>query len=167
MEVQTEWCPVAVEMPIEVVSEQTSELFAGLNVGAGVDHVTTRQRFVEGGIVPAVQFVHYHLPNWMRPRRAITTIAVAFVGHPEVQCVRPNWHTSQRRGDGGVVHKELIGHHLELLVTANPEVRCPYADDGAIGDVGKTLDDQPGTGHLSQPVIVRTLAPILRILLVR
>lgn len=166
MEVQTEWRPVAVEMPIEIVSEQTSKLFACLDVGARVDHVTTRQGFVEGGIVSAVQLVHHHLPDWMRPRRAITAIAVASVRHPEVQRVRPNWHTSQRRRNGGIVHKELVGHHFELLVTADPKVRCPYADDGAIGDVGKTFDNQPGTGHLCQPVIVRTLAPILRILLV-
>lgn len=167
VEVQTERRPVAVEVPVEVVSKQTSELLAALDVGAGVDHVTTRQGLVEGGIVPAVQLVHHHLPDWMRPRRAVAAVAIALVGHPEVQRVRPNRHTSQRRGDGGVVHEKLIGHHLELLVTADSEIRGSHADDGAVGDVGETLDDQSGAGHLRQPIVVRTLAPVLRILLVR
>lgn len=167
VEVQTERRSVAVEVSVEVMSEQTSKLLAGLNVRTGVDHVTTWQGLVEGGIVSAIQLVHHHLPDWMRPRRAIAAVAVALMGHPEVQRVRPDWHASQRCGDGGVVHKELIGHHLELFVTTDSEVRGPHADDRAIGDVGETLDDQPGAGHLRQPVVVRSLAPILRILLVR
>jgi len=103
----------------------------------------------------------------MRPRRTVATVAVTLVRHPEVQGVRPDGYTSQGRGDGRVVDEELIGHHLELFVTADSEVRSAHTDDGAIGDVGETLDDQPGTGHLSQPIVVRSLAPVLRILLVR
>lgn len=167
MEVQTERRSVAIEVPVKVVSEQTSELLASLDVGTRVNHVTTWQGLIEGGIVSAVQLVHHHLPNWMRPRRAVATVAVAPVGHPEVQRVWPNWHTSQRRSDGGVIYEELIGHHLELLVTTDSKVRGPHTNDGAIGDVGETFDDQPGTSHLCQPVVVRTLAPILWIFLVR
>lgn len=164
---QTKWCPVAVEMSVEVMPEQTGKLFAALYVGARVDHVTTWQRLVEGRIISAVQFVHHHLPDRMRPRWTVAAVTITLVRHSEVQSVRPDGHTSQRRGDGSVIHEELIGHHLELFVTADPEVRGAHTNDGAIGDVGETLDDQPGAGHLGQPVIVCSLAPILRILLVR
>jgi len=65
VEVQTERRSVAIEMPVKVVSEQTSELFASLDVGTGINHVTTWQGLIEGRIISAVQLVHHHLPNWM------------------------------------------------------------------------------------------------------
>lgn len=163
---QTERRSVAVEMPVEVMPEQPGELFSGLYVGARVDHVTTREGFVEGRIISAIQLVHHHLPDRVRPRWTIATVAVTLVRHSEVQSVRPDGHSSQGRGDGRVVHEELIGHHLELLVTADPEIRSAHSNDGTVCDVGETLDDQPGTGHLGQPVVVRSLAPVLRILFV-
>lgn len=164
---QAERRPVAVEVPVEVMPEQSGKLFAGLYVGARVDHVTTWQRFVEGRIISAIQLVHHHLPDWMRSRRTVATVAVALVRHPEVQGVRPDGHASQGRGDGRIVHEELIGHHLELFVTADSEIRSAHTDDGTIGDVGETLDDQPSTSHLSQPIVVCSLAPVLRIFLMR
>lgn len=163
---QAERRPVAVEVPIEVVPEQSGELLAGLNVGARVDHVATRQGLVEGRIVSTIQLVHHHFPDRMRPGRTVATVAVALVRHPEVEGVRPDGYPSQGRRDGRVVHEELIGHHLELLVTADPEVRSAHTDDGPVGDVGEALDDQPGAGHLRQPIVVSALAPILRILFV-
>lgn len=122
MEVKTKRSSVGTVMAVEVVSQKTSELFSALDVGARVHHVTTRKRFVECWVVTSVQFVHHHLPDWMRPGWAVSGVAVALVGHPEVQGVGPNWDTSQGRGDGTVVNEELVRHHLELLVATDSEV---------------------------------------------
>jgi len=166
VEVQTKRRPVAVEVPVEVVPEQPSELLTGLNVGARVDHVATRQGFIESGIVSAIQLVHHHFPDRMRSGRAVTTVTVASVRHPEVQGIRPDRYSSQGRRDGSIVDEELIGHHLELFVTADPEIRSAHADDGTVSDVGEALDDQPSAGHFRQPIVVSALTPILRIFLV-
>ena len=42
----------------------------------------------------------------------------------------------------------------------------PHAGDGAVTDVGEPLDDQPGAGHLRQPVVVAALAPVVGVVLV-
>lgn len=141
VEVEAEGCPVAVEVPVEIMPEQPGELFPSLNVGTRVDHVTTWQGLVESGIVPSVQLVHHHLPHWMRPGRTVSTVPVALVRHPEVQGVGPDGDTAEGRGDGGVVDEELVGHHLELLVTAHPQVRGPHPNDGTVGNVGETFDN--------------------------
>jgi len=98
---------------------------------------------------------------------AIVGVSVALVGHPEVEGVRPDGHAAEGGGDGGVVHEELIGHHLELLVAADAEVGRAHADDAAVGDVGEALDDQTATGHLGQPVVVGAAAPVLGVVAVR
>lgn len=90
-----------------------------------------------------------------RPRRAVAAVAVALVGHAEVEGVGPDGHAAERGRDRGVVGEELIGHHLELLVTADAQVRGSHPDYRAVGDVGEALDDETGTGHLGQPVVVR------------
>ena len=86
---------------------------------------------------------------------------MALVGHPVVECVRPDRNTAKRRGDGGVVDKVLVGHHLELLVPSHPEVGGPDSDDRAVRHVGKALDDETRSRHLGQPVVVAALAPVL------
>ena len=78
------------------------------------------------------------------------------MGHAEVEGVRPDGHAAERCGDRGVVIEELIGHHLELLVAADAQVRGAHANDRAVGDIGETLDDESGAGHLGEPVVVRT-----------
>jgi hypothetical protein len=167
VEVEAERGAVAVQMAVEVVSEKAGELISGLDVRTRVHHVTTGQRLVEGGVVTSVQLVHHYLPDRVATTGAVVCVAVALVGHPEVEGVGPDGHAAQRRGDGGVVDEELVGHHLELLVPADAEVWCADADDGAVGDVGEALDDEPSSGHLGQPVVVRALRPVVGVLLVR
>lgn len=167
VEVEAERGTVGIVVTVEVVTQETSELFTGLDVGAGVDHVATGQGFVEGRIVTAIEFVHDHFPDRVATGRAIVGVTVALVGHAEVQGVRPDRDTSQRSGDRGIVHEELIGHHLELLVTSDAQVRGTNSNDRSVRNVRETLDDQPSSGHLSQPIVISSLGPIVRIILVR
>ena len=91
---------------------------------------------------------------------------MALVGHPVVEGVGPDGDTAKGSSDGGVVDKELVSHHLELLVSTDAEVGSANTNHGSISDVGKPLNDQPGTSHFSKPVIVRTFGPVLRVILV-
>ena len=84
---------------------------------------------------------------------------------PVEESVGPDRTSAKRNSDGGVVDKELIIHHLELGVAADPEERSPNTDHGSIRDVGEPFDDQPVTGHLGKPVIVGTLGPVLGVVL--
>lgn len=147
VEVETQGSAVAVEMTVEVVSEQAGELFSSLDVGARVDHVTTWKRFVEGWIITPVELVHHHFPYWMASAGAIVSVAVALVGHSEVERVRPDGHAAEGRGDRSIVHEELVAHHFKLLVAANAEVRRSDSYNCSISDVSESLDDQPGTSH--------------------
>lgn len=90
------------------------------------------------------------------PRGTVADVTVALVGHTEVQGVGPDGHATQRGGDRRVVVEVLIGHHVELLVTADPQVGSPHAHDRAVGYVGETLDDQTCPGHFGEPVVVGT-----------
>lgn len=119
VEVETQRGAVRVEVPVEVVTQQSRELIPSLDVGAGVDHVAPGQRFVEGWVISPIQLVHDHFPNGVASGWTVVRVAVAFVRHTEIQSVRPNGHTAQRRRDGRVVDEELIGHHFELLVAAH------------------------------------------------
>jgi hypothetical protein len=82
------------------------------------------------------------------------------VGHPEVQSVWPHWDTSKRCGDGGIIDKELISHHFELLVPTNSEVWCPNANNRAICDVCKAFSNETSSSHFSQPVLVGSIGPV-------
>ena len=62
---------------------------------------------------------------------------------PVVESVRPDGDPFERSDDGGVVHKELVGHHLELFVATDSEVRSPHTNNGPIADVGKPFDYEP------------------------
>lgn len=166
MEVQAERSAVAVVVTVEVVTQKTSELLAGLHVGARIDHVATGQALVEGWIVTTIQLVHHHLPDGMATRWAVVSVAIALVGHAEVQCVRPNWHAAQGRRDGCIVDEELIGHHLELLIAADAKIWGTNADNAAVSNVGKALNDQTGASHLGQPVVVGSMRPVFRLVLV-
>ena len=159
--------PVAVEMPVEVVLQHVPELDPVQDVGARGDHVTTGQGLVKVRVISAIELIDDHLPDWVGARRAVLGVAVALVGHAVVEGVGPDGDTAEWRGDGGVIDKELIRHHLELLVASDAEEGCPHSDHRAVSDVGKTLHNQPGPSHLSEPVVIRALSPITGVVLVR
>lgn len=161
---ETKRSAVAAEVAVEVVSQKASELIRSLDVGTGRDEMTTGQSLVEVGIVTAIQLVDDHLPDGVTPGRAVLGIAVAFMGHPVVKGVRPDGHATEGSGDGSVVHEELVGHHLKLLVAADAEVGSADANDGSVGDVSESLNDETVTGHLSQPVVIRALSPVFGII---
>lgn len=167
MEVQTQRSTVAIVVTVEVVTQKTCELIARGNVRARVYHVATGQRLIKGGIITTIQFIHDHLPHGVATRWAVVGIAVALVWHTEVQGVWPDGHTSQRGGNRGIVHEELICHHLELLVATHTQVGSTHANDGAISDVGETFDNQTGASHLGEPVVVAAAAPVVGVILVR
>lgn len=166
VEVEAERCAVAIVVTVEVVAQKTSELLAALDVRARVNHVATGQRLVEGRVVATIQLVHDHLPNGVASRWAVVSVAVALVRHAEVESVGPDWHAAQRSGDGCVVNEKLIGHHLELFIAANTQIWSTNADDAAVSNVGKALDNQTGASHLRQPIVVRSLRPIFWLVLV-
>ena len=151
-------------MSVEVVAQEAGELFSALDVRAGVHHVATGQGLVEGGVVSSVEFVHHHLPHRVASTWAVVCVTVALVWHPEVEGVGPNGDAAQRCCDGRVVHEELVGHHLELFVSSDAEVRGSHSDYGAVGDVGEAFDDEASSGHLGKPVVIRTFENVEAIL---
>ena len=167
MEVQPERGPVAIKVPLKVVLQHVPELDPVEDVGTRGDHVTTRQGLIKIWVIPPVELIDDHLPDRMGPRRAVLSIAVALMRHAVVEGVRPDGDTAERRGDGCVIDKELVGHHLKLLVASDTEVGCPDSDHGSISDVCKAFNNQPRPGHLCQPVIVRSLGPVISIIFIR
>lgn len=163
---ETKWGTVAVEVTVEVVAQETGELLAGLDVGARVHHVATRKGFIEGWVITSVQLVHDHLPNWVASARAVMRVTVALMRHSEVEGVRPDGHPTKGGSDRSVVDEELIGHHFELFVTADSQVRGTDANDGTIGDVGETFNNQTSASHFRQPIIVSALRPVLWVVFV-
>ena len=67
VEVEAEGGPVLLVMAVEVVVEEVVELVTGQDVAARVDHRAAGQVLVVLGILAAVQLVHHHLPNGVRP----------------------------------------------------------------------------------------------------
>lgn len=166
VEVEAERGAVAVEMAVEIMAQKPRELLSRLDVGARIHHVATRKRFVKGWVVTSVQLVHDHLPDGMTPAGAVVGVAIALVRHSEVERVGPDWDPSQRGSDRCVVDKELIGHHLELLVATNPQVRSPDPNYRSVGDVGESLNNETRTCHFGQPIVVGSLRPVLRVVFV-
>ena len=158
---KTQGCPVGLEMSIEVVTQETPELLGFLDVRTRGDQMTTRQVFVEIGIISAIKLVDDHFPDGVASRRTSLGIAVAFVGHAVVQGVRPDGNAAQRSSDGGIVNKELISHHFKLFVTAHTEIRSTDTDHRSVSDVGESFDDEPVSCHFCQPVIVGSLCPVV------
>ncbi len=66
--------------------------------------------------------VNVYVYNRYRSVYRINGIELA-VWIPVVERVGPHGDPAERRRDGGVVHKELVRHHLELLVTTHSQVR--------------------------------------------
>ena len=146
--------PVGVEMPVEIVLQHVPELDPVQDVGAGGHHVTAGQGLVKVRVVPPIELIDDHLPDRVGARGAVLGIAVALVWHAVVKGVGPDGDAAERGGDGGVIDKELIRHHLKLLVASDAEEWRPHSNHGAVGDVGKALHDQPGACHLGEPVII-------------
>jgi len=166
MEVKTKGSAVGGEMTVEVVTEETTELLTSLDVRTGGNHVTTGQRFIKSWIISSIQFVHHDFPNWVRSGWTVLSVTMALVRHTEVQSVGPDGHTAEWGSDGGIVDKELICHHFELLVATNTEERSTNADNATVSDVGESLDDQTVASHLSKPVVISSISPVGRVVLV-
>ena len=47
----------------------------------------------------------------------------------------------------------------------SPQIRSSDSNDWSIGDVGKPLDDESGSSHFSQPVVIRSLGPVFGVIL--
>ena len=69
---------------------------------------------------------------------------IASLALPVEESVGPDGDSAEGRGDGGVVDEELVVHHLELRVAADPQIRRAHPDHRAVSYVGEPLDDQPG-----------------------
>lgn len=128
--------------------------------------MTTRKALIKVWIISPVQFIDDHFPDWMTSGWASLSITVALVGHPVVQSVGPDGNAAKGSRDGGVVDKELVSHHLKLLVSSNAKVWSADTNHRSVSDVGKPLNDQPGSSHFSKPVIIGTFGPVFRIILV-
>ena len=159
VEVETEGSSVLVVMAVEVVGEEVVELVSSEDVGARVNHGAAGQVLINGGVLPAVQLVHHHLPDSVRAGRAPLEISVTPVRHPEVHGVRPEWRVLERGSDGGVIEEGLLFHHGELVVATDPEVRGAKANNRIVGDVGKLVDDQTAAGHLLGPLVNAGIGP--------
>lgn len=159
-EVKTERSAVGGEMTVEVVLQHLTELFTSGNVGTRIDQSTTGQRLVEFWVVATIQLVDDHLPDGVATTGASTAVTAALVGGTEVEGVRPDGHAAQRCCDGGVVNEKLVSHHFVLFVSTDAEGWGADTDDGAVGDVSETFDDDTATGHLGQPIVVGTFAPV-------
>ena len=148
-------------MSVEIVLEEVQELLLAVNVGTRGDKGATGQGLVKSRIFPSVQLIDGQLPNLVRTRGTILLVTLTLMGHEVVHGVGPDGDPGEGGGDGGVVGEKLIGHHGELLVGADQEVGSPDANDGAVCDVGKPFDDQTGSGHLGQPVVVGAVGPVV------
>lgn len=93
-------------------------------------------------------------------------IAVARVGHAEVEGVGPERVAAKRGSDGGIVNEELICHHFKLGIAADAKIGSADADDGVVGDVRKSLDDESRSGHFGEPIVVSSLCPVISIALI-
>jgi len=128
--------------------------------------VTARESFIKGRVVTTIQLVNHHLPHWVGPGWAVLGISVALVGHAVVEGVGPDGDPGEGGGDGGVVDEELVSHHLKLFVTTNSEVGSTDTNDRAVSDVGEPLDDETRASHLSQPVVIAPISPVVGLVLV-
>ena len=128
--------------------------------------MTARESFIKGRVVTTIQLVNHHLPDWVGPGWAVLGISVALVGHAVVEGVGPDGDPGEGGGDGGVVDEELVSHHLKLFVTTNSEVGSTDTNNRAVSDVGEPLDDETRASHLSQPVVIAPICPVVGLVLV-
>lgn len=111
--------------------------------------MATGKLLVKCGVVTSVQLIDNHLPDRVGPGGTVLGISVALVGHLEVEGVGPDGYTAERGGDGGVVDKELVSHHLKLFVTSYTQEGSTETNDRAISNIRESLNDKPSTRHLS------------------
>jgi len=67
---------------------------------------------------------------------------VALMRHTVVECVWPDRDTGKRGGDGGIIDKELVSHHLKLLVSSDSKIWSTDTDHRSVSNIGKSLDDE-------------------------
>ena len=60
---KTQRSSVGFEMPVEIVTQKTAELFRSQDVGARGNQVATRQVLIKVRIITTIQFVDHHFPN--------------------------------------------------------------------------------------------------------
>jgi hypothetical protein len=159
VEEKSERSSVLVEVSVEVVSEEVVELVTGSDVGAGVHHGAPGEILVHGGVLPSVQLVDDDLPDGQGPGGAVLKVAMAPVGHSEVESVGPQGRVLQGSRDGGVVEETLFLHHGELVVPTDPEERRSQTENGVVSVVGEFLYDQPGAGPLPGPLVNAGFGP--------
>lgn len=161
MEEDAQRCPIRLVVTVKVVRQEVVKLVTGLNVCAAVHHRAARQFLIKVGVISSVKLVHDHLPDGVRPRWAVLSVSVTLMRHSEVQRVRPKGRVGEGCGNGRVVEEGLLLHHEELVVSSYSKVRGSDADDGVVGDVGESLDDESDAGHLLCPGFSARLAPVL------
>ena len=160
MEEETHGRAVLLVVALEVVGEEIVELLGVDDVGARVDHGAAERLLVRFGVLATVHLVHDHLPDGRRTSRALLLVAVAGVRHAVGQRVRPQRRVRQRCRDRRVVHEELVGRHVELVVTADAQQRSAHAVHLRARDVGELLDHQSSAVHLLGPVVGRGVLPV-------
>merc|ERR550539_253794 len=142
---------VGAVVTLKVLVQQLPELVFVVDVAAGGDEVATGEVFIKVGVVTSVKLVDRHLPDRVASAWAVPRVAVALVGHPVLQGVRPDGDPAERGSDGGVVGKVLVGHHVELLVASNPQEGSTNSNNCTIADICKPLNNEPASSHFCQP----------------
>lgn len=160
VEEQTEGSAVGFVVTVEVVLQEVEELLGlGLGGEAGVHHVASWEAVLVGGLLATVHLVHDHLPHREGASRAVLEVSVAGMGHTVVQGVGPQGLRGQGGGDGGVVQEGVLLHHLELAVSAHTEEGITHSDDGLVGDVGESFDDDTSTTHFAFVLVFACVGP--------
>lgn len=164
--------------------EEVVELVSTKNVAAGVNHGATRKIFVVLRVFPAVQLVHYHLPDSMRPETnnsqiseilcirlevefldrslpgwTVLEVTVATVGHSEVHGIGPKWRVVKSSGDGRIVKEGLFFHHGKLVVSSHSKVGCSHSNNSVVSQISIFLSNNPHASHLLSPVINSSFGP--------
>ena len=128
-------------MTVKVVANHSSKLIPVVDIRTGGDKVTTRQCFVEGGIISPIKLIDRHLPDIVGFTGTVLRVAVATMGHLVEQGVRPDGHTAQGSCYRGVINEKLILHHAKLDITPYPEIRGSNPDNASVGDVSEPFDN--------------------------
>lgn len=82
----------------------------------------------------------------MASARTVLGVTITFVWHSEEQSIRPDGNSAQGGGNGSVVYKELMFHHLELFVATDSQVWCTDTDDRTVRDICESI----GLGFLNK-----------------
>ena len=78
---QRKWGFVGGVMATEVVLEEVSELLDVVEISTRRDKRTSGQSFIESNVLPSVELVNGHLPNWEGTGRTFSSISGTLVRH--------------------------------------------------------------------------------------